>query len=76
MTLLCATSVSSVSPWFNFPKKNNHRDTEDAEVAQRSSSFKSFFSGKAALDPLKLTKLLDQSTIRTEIPQVFGHSAT
>jgi hypothetical protein len=33
--LLCATSVFSVSPWFNFPKKNNHSDTENTEVAQR-----------------------------------------
>ena len=42
-TLLCATSVFSVSPWFNFPKKNNHRDTENTEVAQRSSSFRRLF---------------------------------
>src|SRR5689334_19127055 len=31
--LLCATSVSSVSPWFH--SFLNHRDTENTEVAQR-----------------------------------------
>src|SRR5690242_5804658 len=31
--LLCATSVSSVSPWFL--DRVNHRDTEDTEIAQR-----------------------------------------
>src|SRR5215217_1600711 len=37
-SLLCATSVSSVSLWFSIVRKNNHRDTENTEVAQRKSS--------------------------------------
>ena len=35
---LCATSVVSVTLWWLFPAKINHRDTEDTEVAQRRSS--------------------------------------
>jgi hypothetical protein len=45
--LLCAASVFSVPPWLIFLSKNNHRDTENAEAAQRRSPSRDF-SGKAA----------------------------
>ena len=32
---LCATSVASVSQWLKSERSEHHRDTEDAEVAQR-----------------------------------------
>ena len=35
--LLCAVSVFSVPPWLMNAKENNHRDTENTEVAQRNS---------------------------------------
>src|SRR6185295_17348988 len=34
-TLLCATSVSSVSLWLTVLREKHHRDTEDTELAQR-----------------------------------------
>ena len=34
--LHCATSASSVSLWLSIARENNHRDTEDPEVAQRN----------------------------------------
>src|SRR5215210_3891019 len=52
-TLLCVSSVSSASPWFTIVRKNNHRDTEDTEVAQRKSSATSFFC-EASLCLLRL----------------------
>jgi len=39
--LLCATSAFSVSLWLFFLSTLHHRDTENAEVAQRNH-----FSGK------------------------------
>jgi len=38
--LRCATSVFSVSLWRIFQQTNNHRDTENTEVAQRSLKFR------------------------------------
>jgi len=35
-SLLCATSVFSVSLWSIFRASFNHRDTENTEVAQRN----------------------------------------
>src|SRR5215208_62748 len=40
--LLCATSVCSVPLWFIIAQKNNHRDTEHTEVAQRRSRIETF----------------------------------
>src|SRR6185369_1606359 len=36
ITLLCATSVFSVSLWLLFTAVSNHRDTENTDVAQRN----------------------------------------
>src|SRR5215217_7671184 len=41
-SLLCATSECSVSLWFTIVEKNNHRDTENTEVAQRRSRIRDF----------------------------------
>jgi len=41
-TFLCATSAFSVPLWLRLLRENNHRDTEDTEVAQRNQT-----SGKA-----------------------------
>src|SRR5689334_2913425 len=38
--LLCATSVFSVPLWLRIVRKNNHRDTENTEVAQRNQTFR------------------------------------
>ena len=40
--LLCATSVCSVPLWFIIAHKNNHRDTEHTEVAQRRARMPTF----------------------------------
>src|SRR5215216_3093922 len=48
LSLLCATSECSVSLWFTIAEKNNHRDTENTEVAQRRSRITDF-SCKALL---------------------------
>jgi hypothetical protein len=37
--LLCAISVSSAL-WLTNIRENNHRDTEDREVAQRNQTFR------------------------------------
>ena len=42
ITFLCATSVFSVSLWFITASKNNHRGTENTEVAQRRSPIRDF----------------------------------
>jgi hypothetical protein len=42
IALLCAPSVFSVSLWFTMLSKNNHRGTENTEVAQRRSPIRDF----------------------------------
>src|SRR5688500_17570583 len=63
--LLCANSAFSVSLWLRIPRKSHHRDTENAEFAQRKPKLVHYRSIR-----LLRAEAADKIRVQPFIPQV------